>query len=138
MVILALSLISALLFALVGLVVWSGLRILRRRPSAVGIARRTLWAYLIFLPAAVFILAPLLFSAFLSTASTRPQDLALQETPADLGCPSESVEFRSADGVRLQGWLLPGDEEKPAMIWTHGLFRSRREVLERSCRLNAL
>ncbi len=138
MVILALSLISALLFALAGFAVWAALRIFGASSSAAGIARRTLWAYLFFLPAAVFILAPLLFSTLLSTASTRPQDRALLETPADLGCLSESIEFQSADGVTLRGWLLPSDEEKPAMIWAHGLFRSRREVLERSCRLNAL
>jgi pimeloyl-ACP methyl ester carboxylesterase len=36
----------------------------------------------------------------------------------------------------LRGWLMEGEETKPTLIFGHGLFRSRREVLERGAALN--
>jgi pimeloyl-ACP methyl ester carboxylesterase len=41
------------------------------------------------------------------------------------------VEFSSSDGVGLKGWWNTGDDSKPAIIFSHGLNRSRLEMLER-------
>jgi pimeloyl-ACP methyl ester carboxylesterase len=41
------------------------------------------------------------------------------------------VEFSSSDGVALKGWWNAGDDTKPAIIFSHGLNRSRLEMLER-------
>jgi pimeloyl-ACP methyl ester carboxylesterase len=42
------------------------------------------------------------------------------------------VEFTTSDGVRLSGWLLPSRDRHATIIFSHGLFRSRRELLERA------
>jgi pimeloyl-ACP methyl ester carboxylesterase len=44
----------------------------------------------------------------------------------------EEVTFESTDGVALSGWFLPGGDRKAVVACGHGLFRSRREVLDRA------
>jgi pimeloyl-ACP methyl ester carboxylesterase len=48
--------------------------------------------------------------------------VGLQVTPA---------EFSSSDEVALKGWWNAGDAAKPVIIFSHGLNRSRLEMLER-------
>ena len=73
-----------------------------------------------------------------SFSGTRPQDLQDRATPGDYGLSYRTVLLRSEDGVRLAGWLLrarhPGG---CAVVLAHGLFRSRREVLDRAAYLAA-
>lgn len=45
---------------------------------------------------------------------------ALQATPEVAGLEYEEVRFPAADGVRLHGWLLPGKEEQPLLLFAHG------------------
>src|SRR4030095_5835674 len=52
--------------------------------------------------------------------------------PAAVGLEIKDVEFRSDDGISLRGWWDAGDPGKPAIIFVHGLNRSRREHLERA------
>ena len=52
--------------------------------------------------------------------------------PEALGLTVESVEFTSADGIPLKGWWNPGQEDRPVLIFVHGLNRSRLELLERA------
>jgi uncharacterized protein len=40
-------------------------------------------------------------------------------TPADVGLEFEDVRFRTADGVGLHGWLVPGQGDL-ALLWFHG------------------
>jgi alpha-beta hydrolase superfamily lysophospholipase len=40
----------------------------------------------------------------------------------------EVANFRSADGVPLRGWLLPGEPDRPALILCHGYQRSMEET----------
>ncbi len=57
-----------------------------------------------------------------SRASRREQEAH----PSDYGLAFEDVEFASrGDGVRLRGWLLPGSECKPAIIFVHGMGSER-------------
>jgi pimeloyl-ACP methyl ester carboxylesterase len=58
-----------------------------------------------------------------------PQQLGLNVTP---------IVFRSSDGIELQGWWIPGDPEKPVIIFCHGLNRSRLEMLERAAEASRL
>ncbi|MBI2912796.1 MAG: alpha/beta hydrolase [Chloroflexi bacterium] len=49
---------------------------------------------------------------------------------------SEEVRFRSRDGVRLFGLLLPGRQGHPGVVLCHGYFKSLTEPLEIGLRLN--
>ncbi|MGH9323367.1 MAG: alpha/beta hydrolase [Vicinamibacteria bacterium] len=75
---------------------------------------------------------PYLFAVLITKAGTRPMDLNLTSSPADYGLTFEDVSFPSKDGVTLSGWFLGGGSRKAAVICGHGLFRSRREVLDRA------
>jgi pimeloyl-ACP methyl ester carboxylesterase len=59
-------------------------------------------------------------------------DLELTSSPADYGWPFEEVTFEATDGVTISGWFLPGGTQKAVVACGHGLFRSRREVLDRA------
>ncbi|UCF36949.1 MAG: hypothetical protein JSU96_19440, partial [Acidobacteriota bacterium] len=135
---LVLSSVIAVLFALVGGLIWLILFLFKKRGHGRRTAKYTGIAYLVFLPLALFILFPLLVSQLIANASTRPQDQQITQQPSDFGRAFEEVRFTSSDGVELSGWFLPGEATKPTILFTHGLFRNRFEVLERTCRLNAL
>ncbi len=57
-------------------------------------------------------------------------------TPESVGLQVTNAEFTSADGVSLKGWWAAGDASKPAIIFAHGLNRSRLEMLERGAESN--
>ncbi len=75
---------------------------------------------------------PYLLTVLITRAGTRPMDLELTSSPADYGLPFEEVTFEAADGVVISGWFLPGGTRKAVVACGHGLFRSRREVLDRA------
>ena len=83
----------------------------------------------------VFCVLPYLFSVLVTSAGTRPMDRGLTETPADYGAEFRDVEFKTADGVLISGWLLPSRDKHTTIIYSHGLFRSRRELLDRAVKL---
>ncbi len=81
---------------------------------------------------------PVGIGALLATrAGTRPQDRDLRTTPFDHGRSFRTVFLDTRDGVRVAAWLIraagPGD---CAVVLSHGLFRSRREVLDRAAWLS--
>ncbi len=59
-------------------------------------------------------------------------DLDLTSSPADYGLAFEEVRFSATDGVPISGWLLSGGTRQAVVACGHGLFRSRREVLDRA------
>jgi pimeloyl-ACP methyl ester carboxylesterase len=75
---------------------------------------------------------PYLLAVLLSRAGTRPMDLELTSTPADYGLSFEEVRFETSDGASISGWFLPGGSREAMVACGHGLFRSRREVLDRA------
>ncbi len=79
----------------------------------------------------VFFVAPYWMAHFITTFGTRPMDLELTSTPADFDVAFEEVSFMSSDGVPLKGWYLGGGDRSASIVCAHGLFRSRREVLDR-------
>ncbi|MBN2343185.1 MAG: alpha/beta hydrolase [Deltaproteobacteria bacterium] len=44
----------------------------------------------------------------------------LTQTPSDWGIPYENVHFQADDGVRLNGWFLPGRSGAPTVLFCHG------------------
>src|SRR6185295_12743764 len=58
------------------------------------------------------------------------------KTPEAVGLQVMLAEFSSDDGVPLKGWWSPGEPTKPVVIYSHGLNRSRLEMLERGAESN--
>ncbi len=77
---------------------------------------------------------PYLLSLAVTKAGTRSIERDRADTPAALGAEFEAVTFESA-GVKLSGWYLPTRTQGATIILTHGLFRSRYEMLERGVAL---
>ena len=44
----------------------------------------------------------------------------LDATPADVGLKYRNIDFVADDGVRLHGWLVPGEAEQPLLLFCHG------------------
>jgi len=80
----------------------------------------------------VTVVVPYLLAVLITRAGTRPMDLDLTSSPSDYGLSFEEVTFTSTDGVAISGWFLPGGTRKAVVACGHGLFRSRREVLDRA------
>jgi pimeloyl-ACP methyl ester carboxylesterase len=75
---------------------------------------------------------PWLLSFAITKAGTRRGERDRTDTPAAEGATFEQIAFASADGNTLSGWYLPArGEQRVTIILTHGLFRSRYEMLER-------
>jgi predicted MFS family arabinose efflux permease/pimeloyl-ACP methyl ester carboxylesterase len=78
---------------------------------------------------------PWLLSFAITKARTRPIERARTDTPAAQGAAFEDVTFKSADGNQLLGWYLPSRTKRVTIIMSHGLFRSRYEMLDRGVAL---
>jgi dipeptidyl aminopeptidase/acylaminoacyl peptidase len=52
-----------------------------------------------------------------------------------MGAEFKDVEFTTTDGVRIRAWLLPSRGKRSIIVYSHGLFRSRRELLQRAVEL---
>lgn len=100
----------------------------------------------------VFVIFPTLMAYFITHSRTRPFELRMTDTPAKYGVPYQDVMFysyrdleaytRASNGVvdtagapRISGWYLPNDSAKAVLVYVHGLFRSRQEMLQRACDL---
>lgn len=138
MLILIVSLVLLAIFLLVGLLTWGIVRIAGKRRKGRRVLLWTFLAWLVFLPLFFFGISPLWIAGLMATSSgTRPFDLDLTDDPSTYGCSFEAVEFTSRDGRTLHGWWMDGDE-RPPIVFGHGLFRNRHEVVERACDWNQL
>lgn len=93
--------------------------------------KRLLLGVIVFIVAFATLGVPYLIAVLATRAGTRPQDLGLTSSPVDYDLGYEDVTFTTSDGVALSGWYLEGNHEV-AIAVGHGLFRSRREVLDRA------
>ncbi len=78
---------------------------------------------------------PWLLSFAVTKAGTRPDERRRTDTPAAQGATFEDVTFTSTDGNQLSGWYLPARAHNVTVVLTHGLFRSRYEMLDRGLEL---
>lgn len=110
----------------------------RRRFSVKSIARK-LAAVVVALVLVVAVGLPYLLSFAITKAGTRPDERRRTDTPATHGATFENVSFISTDGNTLSGWYLPAPAaakgRRVTFILTHGLFRSRYEMLARGLAL---
>jgi len=82
-----------------------------------------------------FVVVPVALSFLITNSRFRFPERGPRD-PAALGLKVQDVEFKSDDGISLRGWWSPGDPEKAAIIFVHGLNRSRLEHLERAAESN--
>lgn len=61
---------------------------------------------------------------------------AFKQTPAAFGVPFEEIELETSDGLTLRGWYLPREKAKGTVIFCHGLFNERSEMLGQAVFLN--
>jgi pimeloyl-ACP methyl ester carboxylesterase len=79
----------------------------------------------------IFVVFPIGASFLITNARFRfPERNA--RTPDELGLPVTPIEFATEDDIRLRGWWNAGEESSPVIIFSHGLNRSRVEMLERA------
>jgi len=83
----------------------------------------------------IFGVFPVGLAMLVTGAKTRPMDRNLTETPATFGVQFKDVEFQTSDGVKISGWLVPSRDKRATIVYSHGLFRSRRELLDRAVEL---
>lgn len=83
----------------------------------------------------VYVVFPIWFSSIATNAKTRSLDRQLTETPSDFQAEYRDVEFQTSDGVKISAWLMPSRAKHATIVYSHGLFRSRRELLERAVEL---
>jgi fermentation-respiration switch protein FrsA (DUF1100 family) len=96
------------------------------------ILKRILISLGIIILVLVFGVFPYWVASLATGAKTRQADRLLTETPATFGAEFKDVEFQTADGVKISGWLLASRDRRATIIYSHGLFRSRRELLRRA------
>jgi len=113
------------------LIVGGGLALFWRR------SRRAIWHWcLILYPVAalllLFVVGPYLMARVIVHANSRPPDLKLKDTPADFGISYEEIGFDATDSLHLKGWFVPPSRKNAILICTHGLFRTRVEMLSRA------
>jgi alpha/beta superfamily hydrolase len=64
--------------------------------------------------AAVFLAVCFVFSSLILHSHRQP----IVRSPSDYGLGFERIEFKSADGLNLKGWFIPGETEKTVIV-TH-------------------
>src|SRR5688500_18312378 len=105
----------------------------KRKPRRwLRILKRLLLVVIVLAVILVYGVMPYLLARLVTDASTRPADRQLSTTPASLGAEFRDVEFMTSDGIRISAWLLSSRGKQATIVYSHGLFRSRREVLERA------
>ena len=93
------------------------------------------WCAVIYVALAAFVIlgiGPYLAAWTIAHSGTRPPDRNLKDTPGQYGVAFEDIAFDARDGLKLSGWFIPPSGRNAVLVSTHGLFRNRVEVLERS------
>ena len=93
--------------------------------------KRILISIVILIFLVLFVLLPIGGSFLITNSRFRFPERGPQRAE-EVGLQVEAVEFMSSDGIPLKGWWSSGNDEQPAVIFSHGLNRSRLEMLERA------
>ncbi|MBI2101134.1 alpha/beta hydrolase [Candidatus Woesearchaeota archaeon] len=79
---------------------------------------------------ALFILLFLiLFSLLTFFMSIHPPKIITNLEPSDLGLKYEEITFKSTDGIKLSGWLIPNNKTKKTVIVMHGYPADKANLL---------
>ncbi len=101
------------------------------------VSRRSIvrWVTILYVSSAVaviFGIGPYLAAWTIVHSGTRPPDRDLKDTPGRFGISYEDIVFSAQDGLKLSGWFIPPTGRNAILVGTHGLFRNRVELLERT------
>ena len=77
----------------------------------------------------LFVAGPLLLSAAVVNRRFQFPDPLLGKTPGDFAIPYDEISFAGAGSPTLRGWYIPGQPGRATVIFSHGLNRSRVEML---------
>jgi len=99
--------------------------------------KRNIWLKRVITAAATIILTivlvlPWIVSFLITKAQSRPDERLRTDTPSKYNAEYKEVEFKSIDGNKLVGWYLPSSTQQITFVMTHGMFRSRYEMMDRS------
>jgi alpha-beta hydrolase superfamily lysophospholipase len=125
------TLITLGLLLLLFLIIGGGLAIFWKRK------RRAIWrwCWILYVFAAlvmILVVEPYLMARLIVHAGSRPIDLRLTNTPADFQVPYEDITFDAQDSLKLKGWFIAPSTQNVIVVFTHGLFRTRVEMLSRA------
>ena len=85
---------------------------------------------LLWIKALIFVLLFLIILSLLTFyMSIRPIKIITDIEPSDLGLKYEERNFKSADGIKLSGWLIPNNKTKAAIIVMHGYPADKANLL---------
>ncbi len=88
------------------------------------------------LRALAVILVAWLAGSFIAERETlHPARRDLGPTPAARGMSYSDVSFKTADGLTLRGWWIPGTQHR-TIVMVHGLSNNRREPLDKASYLH--
>jgi pimeloyl-ACP methyl ester carboxylesterase len=94
-----------------------------------------MYAAIILLVLILFVVLPLAGSFLITNGRFRFPERGPRTREA-VGLSAAAVEFTSSDGIPLRGWWNAGEPDLPAIIFVHGLNRSRLELLRRAAEAN--
>jgi pimeloyl-ACP methyl ester carboxylesterase len=97
--------------------------------------RRLIVAVAAFVFLILFVVLPVGGSFLITNSRFRFRERGAAD-PLAFGLSVTPAEFNSSDGVPLRGWWSAGDPAQPVIIFSHGLSRSRVELLERAAESN--
>ena len=100
-------------------------------PAVKRWAKRLLIALTLLVGVLLFVGLPVGGSFLITNSRFRFPERGPQ-TAAEVGLEVTAVDFLASDAIDLRGWWHPGDRAKPIIIFSHGLNRSRLELLERA------
>src|SRR3989344_607052 len=70
-----------------------------------------------------------IFSILTFFLSIHPKKIVTKLEPSDLGLKYEEVNFKSIDGIKLSGWLIPNNKTKSTIIVMHGYPADKANLL---------
>lgn len=71
----------------------------------------------------------IIFSLLTFYMSIHPSKIITELEPSGLGLDYEEIEFKSRDGIKLSGWLIPSNRTKAAIIVMHGYPADKANLL---------
>ncbi len=87
----------------------------------------------------LLVIVPYGISYLITHARTRPADRRLTESPADYQIPYRDIWLQvpaapgdSSNRIPIHAWYMPHENPRAVIVYAHGLFRSRHEMLERA------
>ena len=99
------------------------------------------WFFLLVLAGVAFfflVYVPYFLATVISVRKYHYHDKDDGKTPATFNVAYRDIEFPATDGLKLKGWYVPADHPKGAVVFVHGLNRTRVEMLREAMFIHQL